>query len=133
MARGAAAAAGLVLAAGVLVSACANNGTSLAEQACVHVHASIRLYTRAEHATTRTTATREARRATVELEKAEPLAARANDANPVFNPLMTTLQEVGRTSESNLIPALQAQCDAASNPSSLNQVPSGPAPTTSPG
>lgn len=129
MARGSAAVAGLLLAGGVLMSACSNGGTSLAQQACVHIDTSIRLFTRAEHETNRAVAARDAQKATAELEQAEPLAARANDADPAFNPLMTTLQEVGRTSESNLIPALTAQCDAANNPTALVPAPSGPTPS----
>lgn len=114
------------------MSACSGGGTSLAEQACVHVDASIKLYDQAEHETNQTTAARNAEKATAQLEAAEPLAARANSANPAYNPLMTTLQEIGRTSESNLIPALEAQCDAAAHPTSSPTGP-GATPVTSPG
>ena len=67
------------------------------------------------------------------IEQAEQLAAQANSADPAYNPLMTTLQEIGRTSEANLIPALKAQCDAANNPTAQGPVTSGPAPVTAPG
>lgn len=111
------AAAALACAAGGLaLSSCSGAGPALALQACAHVDASIRLYHRAEHAQNAVTARREAARAAVELSEAEPLAARATSADPAFNPLMTTLQENGRTAESNLIPALEAQCAAARNP-----------------
>jgi hypothetical protein len=82
----------------------------------VHVDASIRLYLQAEHAPDLATARRKATEAIGQLSQAEQLAAQANSADPAFNPLMTTLQEIGRTSEANLIPALRAQCSAAQNP-----------------
>lgn len=100
----------------VALSGCTNGATALAKQACVHVDASIRLYTQAEHETDVATARRKADEAIGQLEDALPIAARANSADAAFNPLMTTLQEIGRTSESNLIPALRAQCAATSNP-----------------
>lgn len=100
----------------VLLAACTNSGASLAKQACVHVDESIRLYTQAEHDPNASTARRKAYEAVAQLDAAEPIAAQATSANPAFNPLMTTLQEIGRTSEANLIPALRAQCAAASNP-----------------
>jgi hypothetical protein len=46
------------------------------------------------------------------LEAALPYAARANSSNPQWNPLMTTLEQAGTITESNLIPALRAQCAA---------------------
>lgn len=103
---------------GLALSACSGAGTSLAEQACGHVDASIRLYDRAEHSPNAATARREARKATEQLAQAEQFAARATSADPSFNPLMTTIQENGRTSEANLIPALRAQCRAARHPTS---------------
>lgn len=133
VARGSVAVAGLLLAGGGVMSACSNGGTSLAQEACVHVGRSIRLFTRAEHDTSQAAAARNAKKAIVQLEQAEQLAAQANSANPAYNPLMTTLQEIGRTSEANLIPALQAQCDAANNPTAQGPVPSGPAPATTRG
>ncbi len=116
----------------LLLSACSNAGSSLAEEACVHVDASIHLYTEAEHAKSTSAARAKVYRATNELSQALPLAARANSADPAFNPLMTTLQEIGRTSESNLIPALRAQCEAAQNPTSASPVPAGPTSGTQP-
>jgi hypothetical protein len=101
---------------GVALAGCSNSGTALAKQACVHVDASIRLYTQAEREANASTARKKAYEAVGQLEDAEPIAARANSANPAFNPLMTTLQEIGRTSEANLIPALRAQCAAADSP-----------------
>lgn len=100
----------------LLLSGCSNAGDSLARQACVHVGASIRLYTQAEHDADTSVARHKANQAIGQLEAALPLAAQADSADPAYNPLMTTLQEIGRTSESNLIPALRAQCSAAANP-----------------
>jgi hypothetical protein len=123
-----AAALGLAL----LLGGCANAGSSLAQAACVHVSASIRLFRQAEHATTAAAARGKVEKAAGELEQALQLAARATSANPAFNPLMTTLQEIGRTSEANLIPALRAQCAAARNPTSQSPVPSAPTSGTTP-
>jgi thioredoxin-like negative regulator of GroEL len=109
----------------LLMSACSNSGSSLAQQACVHVGASIRLYTEAEHATSTSEARDKVAKATSQLDQALQLAARANSADPAFNPLMTTLQEIGRTSEANLIPALRAQCAAAQNPTGMSPFPGG--------
>ena len=114
---------------GVALSACSNDGTSLAQQACVHVDKSIKLYTQAEHSSNAARAEQEANEAVEQLEAAEPLAAAANSANPAFNPLMTTLQEIGRTSEANLVQALEAQCAAAENPTGAGGL-GGPATTT---
>jgi hypothetical protein len=116
----------------LLLSGCSNGGAALAQAACVHVYRSIHLYTEAEHATSATAVRAKVDRATNELDQALQLAAQANSANPAFNPLMTTLQETGRTPESNLIAALRAQCEAASNPTSQSPVPGGPTPGTVP-
>lgn len=115
------------------MSACSNGGTALAKQACVHVDDSITLFTRAEHETNQATAAQTARRARTELERAEPLAAEATSQNPAYNPLMTTLQEIGRTSEANLIPALDAQCAAVTNPTSQSPVGGSPSMGTTSG
>jgi len=118
---------------GALLSGCASAGSALARQACVHVDASIRLFTRAEHATSAARARAEVVRAAGELNDAEQLAAQANSADPSYNPLMTTLQEIGRTSEANLIPALRAQCAAAQSSTATSPVPAAPTSATAPG
>jgi hypothetical protein len=123
---------GVAASSALLLGGCSNAGSSLAKAACVHVDASIHLYTEAEHAESTSTARAKASQATNELSQALPLAAQANSADPAFNPLMTTLQEIGRTSESNLIPALRAQCEAAQNPTSVSPVPAGPTSGTEP-
>lgn len=121
--RGAAVALSLGAGAAVLLSACSSAGNSLAQQACTHVDASIGFYMKAEHATSDAAAHRDARRALRQLSQAVPLAARATSDDPVYNPLMVTLERSGQTSEKNLIPALRAQCSAANNPSSLSTPP----------
>ena len=116
----------------LLLSGCSNAGSSLARAACVHVYTSIHLYTEAEHAQSTAAARTKVEQATNQLNQALQMAAQANSADPAFNPLMTTLQEIGRTSESNLIPALRAQCEAAQNPTSQSPVPAGPTSPTAP-
>jgi hypothetical protein len=97
----------------VLLTACSGSGDALARQACVHVKTSIRLYMAAEHTTNASQAASERTQAVEQLETALPLAAQANSADPQWNPLMTTLQEIGRNSEAHLISALRAQCALA--------------------
>jgi hypothetical protein len=116
----------------VLLGGCSNAGGSLARQACVHVDASIHLYTEAEHAKTTAAARHKVNEAADQLGQAEQLAAQANSADPAFNPLMTTLQESGRVPEANLIPALRAQCSAATHPTSQSPVGAGPTTATRP-
>lgn len=106
----------MVLSGSVVLAACGNDGLSLARQACVQVNESIKLYTSAQHQTDPARAADLVRRATQDLETALQVAAQANSADPQWNPLMTTLQEIGRNSEHNLIPALRAQCTQAAQP-----------------
>lgn len=101
---------------GVGVAACGNDGLTLARQACTKVNASIALYDRSVHDTDPGRAAKERQRATRYLESALPLAAQATSADPQWNPLMTTLQEIGRNSEAHLIAALRAQCTQAARP-----------------
>jgi hypothetical protein len=97
----------------LVLSACSGSGDTLAREACVHVKESISLYTAAEHSSDAARAASERTRAVEQLETALPLAAQANSADPQWNPLMTTLQEIGRNSEAHLIDALRAQCALA--------------------
>jgi hypothetical protein len=126
---------------GLGLSGCGGGGLSLARQACVHVDASIRLYDESEHADGTKAAGRDLEQAGQQLATALPLAARATSADPQWNPLMTTLEEVDRNHEGNLVQALRSQCAMAN--SSGEQAPvivpttSGdttvPTPTTLPG
>ncbi|MGH8989514.1 MAG: hypothetical protein ACRDXC_13125 [Acidimicrobiales bacterium] len=130
VARASAIAVALSVGAALLLGGCANSGVGLARAACVHVYESIHLYEEAGHAKSAAASRAKVDEATSELDRALQLAAQANSANPEFNPLMTTLQETGRTPESNLIPALRAQCEAAQT-STQSPVP-GPTPGTAP-
>lgn len=107
--------AGLVVSAVLLAGCGAEAGVAQARQACGYVTTSIRLYDRAEHDPGPQSGVLLAR-ATADLETAVPLAAAANIANPIFNPLVTTLQEAGRVEEGYLLTALRAQCAMAESP-----------------
>lgn len=98
------------------LSACGNNGLSLARQACVHVNQSLNLYAKSVHDPNPARSAVQQQRATEQLELALPLASQANSADPQWNPLMTTLQEIGRNSEAHLVAALRAQCTQAAQP-----------------
>jgi hypothetical protein len=104
--------AALVLA--VTLSACGGAGLTLAREACVHVKASLRLYAASMTGTEQ--AANDRTRAIEQLEVALPLAAQATSDDPQWNPLMTTLEEIGRHSEGNLVAALRAQCSQADTP-----------------
>jgi hypothetical protein len=96
----------------VSLAGCTDDGTGLARQACVHVDRSIALYHQSEQAADATAAADRRAEALAQLDRALPLAAQANSANPAWNPLMTTLEEAGTNREANLIRALTAQCAA---------------------
>jgi hypothetical protein len=121
----------------VLLAGCGNDGLGLARQACTYVDASVKLYTTAQHETDPARASTERARALRELEIALPLAARANSADGQWNPLMTTLQEIGRNSEAHLVTALRMQCAQAAKSNEqapiMNHVPGQPTPSTLPG
>lgn len=111
----------------ITLSACSDAGLTLAREACVHVKASLRLYAASQADTSAAAADRT--QAIEQLEVALPLAARATSDDPQWNPLMTTLQEIGRNSEANLVAALRAQCAQADTPN--EQAPA--VPSTLPG
>jgi hypothetical protein len=130
-----------MVALGLAVSGCGGGGLTLARQACVHVNASLNLYARSLRTSHAAQAARDRTKAIEQLEAALPLAARATSTDPQWNPLMTTLEEIGRNSEANLVRALRSQCAQAD--SSGEQAPSinpsapsgsgGPTPSTLPG
>jgi hypothetical protein len=125
----------------LVLTACGGAGQALAREACVHVKTSIRLYTAAERAPEGKRAASERTGALEQLEAALPLAARATSADPQWNPLMTTLQEIGRNSEAHLVSALRAQCALADSnneqapviTSTIPGQPTSPTPSTLPG
>ncbi|MGH9108768.1 MAG: hypothetical protein ACRDY3_04750 [Acidimicrobiales bacterium] len=128
---------GAVLAAAVavmalLLTSCTNEGLALARQACAHVDASLQLYHRASRDPDPAAAAAQRHRATEELEAALPLAAAANSSDPQWNPLMTTLQELGRNSEAHLVTALRAQCTQAAQPNEQAPVVAPVPPPTTP-
>lgn len=109
--------AGGFLLATVLSGCSEQSGANLARQACAHVNRSIRAYDEALHSKGSTRAD-DFRRASQQLQAAEPLAAQATSADGQWNALMTTLNEVGQVDEGHLLDALRAQCEVAdsSNP-----------------
>lgn len=122
----------------LILGACGGSGLTLAREACVHVNASIRLFDEARHAPDAGLVTLDKVRAIKQLEAALPLAAQATSADPQWNPLQTTLQEIGRNTESNLIPALRSQCALADTngeqaPTIAPATPGAPTPSTLPG
>jgi hypothetical protein len=98
--------------AGLLVAGCSGEALSQAEQACVHVNKSISLYEQSLQNPDATHAAAQRTQAEAQLELAEPLAAAANSSDGTWNGLMTTIGEVSRVSESELVDALRSQCNA---------------------
>lgn len=103
-----------VVAAALLLAGCGGGGLGLARQACRHVDLSLSLYERSQHEAPKQ-ASADQYRATVQLQDALQLAAQANSADPQYNPLMTTLQEIGRIPEAHLVVALRASCNLANS------------------
>jgi hypothetical protein len=119
---------------GIGLSACSSAGTSAARQACTHVANSISLYSRSTSATDPSTAQRLADQAALQLSDALPLAAQAAGEDNQWQALMTTVSEFGRVPESDLVPALTAQCAEADSSNADEPVPppSVPPPDTVP-
>jgi hypothetical protein len=116
-----------VIAGGVLgLTACSTQGgQALAQQACVHVRASVVAYERSTRVGTPATDVAQLQKqAAEELRLALPLAAAANSDDGSWNSLMTTISESSWIDEGHLVPALNAQCVVAdANP---NENPQGP-------
>jgi hypothetical protein len=113
----------LVLAATIVgLSACGDaGGQALAQQACVHVHRSVRDYVRSRLAgTPAATVASLQRQADQELRIALPLAAAANSADGSWNSLMTTISEGATVDEGHLVPSLNAQCLTADTQVNVN-------------
>ena len=121
--------------AGAVATACSRgDALTLARQACDHVHRSIALYARS---TTDPPASRaaDAAAAVAQLRAALPLAATAAGEDSQWQALVTTLSESSRVPESDLVPALQAQCADTATSGSTPTVPSttaAPVPTNPP-
>jgi hypothetical protein len=101
-----------VIGLGLVLSACGDSGTALAQQACGHVNKSIKLLDEAGHqSNSQAAAIRQ--QAYVQLRDALPIAAEAAYADGQWQALMTTVAESNRVAESTLVPALQDQCQQA--------------------
>ena len=110
------------------LAGCANSAAlGLVHQACHRVDASVALYQRALTQPDAAVAARDKERAEALLQDAVPLATQAAGEAPQWQALMATVGETSRLPESDLVPALQAQC----SPSLMggNQAPSGPSTT----
>ncbi len=121
--RGRLAAGALALvASGIALSACAASAGDLARSSCAHVNASIRLYERAASTPDPSTAAGLRSRAYLDLLQAIPIAAQAAYHDIQWESLSTTLSEANRVPESELLPALRAQC-ADADASVFGQLP----------
>ncbi len=110
--------------AALTLSACstsAQDGQSLAQQACVHVNRSVSEYLLASRSgTPAATAAHLQDEADQQLRAALPLAAAANSDDGSWNSLMTTISESATIDEGHLIPSLRAQCVVADTNPNVN-------------
>jgi len=96
------------------LAGCADSAAlGLVRQACHHVDLSLALYHASEKEPDAALAGRERVKAEIELQTAAPLATEAAGEAPQWQALMATLGEGSRLPESDIVPALQAQCAAA--------------------
>jgi hypothetical protein len=107
---------------GTALSACGNNGTALAKQACTHVNRSIALLKQSEQQRDVTESARFKQQAYIQLRDALPIAAQAAYSDGQWQSLMTTVSESNRVPETTLTTALTAQCKLADS-STFNQAP----------
>ncbi len=112
----------MALGLGIALSACGNNGTALAKQACTHVDRSIGLLKQSEQPTDLVEAGQLRQRAYIELRDALPIAAQAAYLDGQWQALMTTVAESNRVPETTLTSALIAQCRVADS-STFDQPP----------
>lgn len=115
----------LVTACALLLSGCSNSGETWAKEACTHVQRSLALFEKAQTDPDGPGAATERSQAKAQLQKALPDAARANSANPQWNPLMTTLEASATITERNLVTALRAQCNETTQTASTTTIPGG--------
>jgi hypothetical protein len=107
---------------GSVLSACGDNGTALAKQACTHVNLSLSLLQESDGRADQAEAAKLKERAYIELLTALPIAAQAAGHDDQWQALMTTISEGNRVPESTLVGALNAQCKVADS-STFNQPP----------
>lgn len=107
---------------GTALSACGNDGETLARQACTHINRSIALLKESDAPAERSQSTQLAQEAYSQLRQALPIVSQAAYADGQWQALMTTVSESNRVPESTLVTALQAQCGSADS-SPFNQPP----------
>ena len=112
----------VVVGLGATLTACGNDGSALAKQACGHVDRSLSLLTQASHQTDAATAARFRQQAYIQLRQALPIAAQAAYRDGQWQSLMTTVSESNRVPEATLVEALRAQCQQA-NSATFGQAP----------
>ena len=112
----------VIVALGTLLTACGNQGIGLARQACSDVGRSITLLHQADRSHDSSSAAELHQKAYVELLAALPIAAEATYVDNQWQALMTTLSQSSQVPETQLVPALQAECRVANN-SVFNQAP----------
>jgi hypothetical protein len=112
----------VVIGLGATLSACGNDGTALAKQACSHIDRSLALLKQSGHQADATKSAQLADQAYDQLRQALPIAAQAAYRDGEWQALMTTVSESNRVPEATLITALQQQCQQADS-SPFDQAP----------
>jgi hypothetical protein len=112
----------VVIGLGAALSACGNDGTALAKQACSHIDRSLKLLKESGHEADPTKSARLANQAYDQLRQALPIAAQAAYRDGEWQALMTTVSESNRVPETTLVTALQQQCQEADS-STFDQAP----------
>ncbi|MDA8291490.1 MAG: hypothetical protein M0Z33_07425 [Actinomycetota bacterium] len=103
-------AAALLTTSGAVATACVGGGaSSLGHRACLDVASSIRRYAAASHSPG-AAAARDRAAALTLIQRAVPLAALAASSDGTWQALGATLSESSRVPESDLLPALRAEC-----------------------
>ena len=100
---------------GGVLTACAASAGDLARASCAHVDKSLALFSKAEHTTSPSEAAALRNQAYLDLLPSIPIAAQAAYHDISWQALSTTLSEINRVPESELVPSLQAQCTNATN------------------
>jgi len=102
--------------AGAALAGCANaDAQAQAQKACTHVARALALFDRAQSLSAAQGAG-DLAASMAELRAALPIAAVAAGQSAHWQPLMTTLSEASRVSESYLVHALASECADANNP-----------------
>jgi len=102
-----------LLASGAAVAACGASATDLAKASCAHVNSSIATLNQASHTADASKAASLRQKAYLDLLSAIPIAAQAAYHDIQWESLSATLSEANRVPESELVPALKAQCQSA--------------------